>query len=153
MARAQGAAGRRWNRAGAAAAITGGPALNAQRLERPALCRLDAPPMGRFFAVPVDGDEAARLEADALLRMLRLGQPAYARVPLAETGPGWVAGRAEAFGGAQVFDLYRWTAETELLADRAQVHALSPAGSGWSRRSRRDEVSAGTGSSNPGAAA
>lgn len=113
----------------------------AQRLERLALYRLDAPPMGRFFALPVDGDETARLEADALVRMLRLGKPAYARVPLAETDPGWVAGRAEAFGGAQIFDLYRWTTEAERLADRAQICALrSPFGvdRAWNFRPRAE---------------
>jgi len=69
--------------------------------------RLTTGRFGDFLAVPVDGTEAARAEAEDIVRYFDLRELVASNLPLAELDPDWVRGRAAELGHASVFHLYR----------------------------------------------
>jgi len=74
---------------------------------------------GDYLAVPIDGSEAARAEAEDVVRFFGLRELLVPNLPLAELEPEWVGGRAEQFGHASVFHLYRLPGEVRCWARSA----------------------------------
>lgn len=99
------------------------PEVDAWLLSAAARHVIDAPPQGRFIAVPVDGSEQARIDGERLVRMLRAGRPAYFNVPLDLTDRDWVQARAFEFGHATRFHLHRWPAWGDVHLERASNRA------------------------------
>jgi len=84
---------------------------------------IDAPPQGRFIAVPVDGSQQARIDGERLVWMLRAGRPVYFNVPLEQTDRAWVNARSLDFGYAGSFQLHRWPAWGDAHHERAANRA------------------------------
>lgn len=74
----------------------------------------------RFMAAPIDGDIAAWAEATRLARYFGEYAPKHIEVPLAELSPGWSRARAETFGHATLFNLYRWPRVADLRIRQAE---------------------------------
>lgn len=73
-----------------------------------------------FIAVPVDGNVEAHADGTRLANYFRESRPQYVSIPLAELEPGWVRARADIFGDARVFNLYRFSAEATLRVQQAE---------------------------------
>ena len=73
-----------------------------------------------FIAVPVDGNVEAHADGTRLANYFREARPQYVNIPLAELEPGWVSARADIFGDATVFNLYRFSAEAALRVQQAE---------------------------------